>query len=60
MEHKHGPEEERRTREAALDETLAETLTASETPSTLQIRMTMHSCPLATRGPHHVGNRPCS
>jgi hypothetical protein len=35
MEHKHTPEEERRIREAALDETLAETFPASDAPSTL-------------------------
>lgn len=35
MEHKHSKEEERRIREAALDETLAETFPASDPPSTL-------------------------
>jgi hypothetical protein len=35
MEHKHTREEERRIREAALDETLAETFPASDAPSTL-------------------------
>lgn len=35
MDHKHTPEEERRIREAALDETLAETFPASDAPSTL-------------------------
>ena len=35
MDHKHTPEEERRIREAALDETLAETFPASDPPSTL-------------------------
>jgi hypothetical protein len=35
VEHKHTPEEERRIREAALDETLAETFPASDAPSTL-------------------------
>lgn len=35
MEHKHTPDEERRIREAALDETLAETFPASDPPSTL-------------------------
>lgn len=35
MENKHTPEEEHRIREAALDETLAETFPASDPPSTL-------------------------
>lgn len=35
MEHKHSVEEERRIREAALDETLAGTFPASDAPSTL-------------------------
>ena len=35
MDHDHTPEEERRIREAALDETLAETFPASDAPSTL-------------------------
>jgi hypothetical protein len=35
MEHNHSPEEERRIREAALDETLAGTFPASDAPSTL-------------------------
>ena len=35
MDHKHTPAEERRIREAALDETLAETFPASDAPSTL-------------------------
>jgi hypothetical protein len=35
MGHRHTPEEERRIREAALDETLAETFPASDAPSTL-------------------------
>lgn len=35
MDHKHSKEEERRIREAALDETLAETFPASDPPSTL-------------------------
>lgn len=35
MDHKHDPEEERRIREAALDETLAGTFPASDAPSTL-------------------------
>lgn len=34
-EHKHTPEEERRIREAALDETLKETFPASDPPSTI-------------------------
>jgi hypothetical protein len=34
-EHDHTPEEERRIREAALDETLAETFPASDPPSTI-------------------------
>jgi hypothetical protein len=33
-EHKHSPEEERKIREAALDETLKETFPASDPPST--------------------------
>ena len=35
MEHKHTPQEEHRIREAALDETLAETFPASDAPSSL-------------------------
>ena len=35
MDHKHTPEDERRIREAALDETLAATFPASDAPSTL-------------------------
>jgi hypothetical protein len=35
MHQKHSPEEERRIREAALDETLAETFPASDPPSTV-------------------------
>lgn len=35
MEHRHTPEEERRIRDAALDETLAESFPASDAPSTL-------------------------
>ena len=35
MEHNHTPEEERRIRDAALDETLADTFPASDAPSTL-------------------------
>jgi hypothetical protein len=35
MEHNHSPEEERRIREAALDETLAGTFPASDALSTL-------------------------
>jgi hypothetical protein len=35
MKHNHTPEEERRIREAALDETLADTFPASDAPSTL-------------------------
>lgn len=35
LKHKHNPEEERRIREAALDETLAATFPASDAPSTL-------------------------
>ena len=35
MDHKHTPEEERRIRDAALDETIAETFPASDPPSTL-------------------------
>jgi hypothetical protein len=34
-DHHHTPEEERRIREAALDETLAETFPASDPPSTI-------------------------
>lgn len=34
-EHRHTPEEERKIREAALDETLAETFPASDPPSTI-------------------------
>ena len=33
--HNHTPEEERRIREAALDETIAETFPASDPPSTI-------------------------
>ena len=35
VRHKHSPEDERRIREAALDETLAPTFPASDAPSTL-------------------------
>jgi hypothetical protein len=35
MDHDHSPEEERRIREAALDETLAGSFPASDPPSTL-------------------------
>jgi hypothetical protein len=35
MEHKHSPEEERRIREAALDETIAGSFPASDPPSTV-------------------------
>lgn len=34
-EHNHTPEEERRIREAALDETIAESFPASDPPSSL-------------------------
>jgi hypothetical protein len=34
-DHHHTPEEERRIREAALDETLADTFPASDPPSTI-------------------------
>jgi hypothetical protein len=34
-EHHHTPEEERRIREAALDETLADTFPASDPPSSI-------------------------
>jgi hypothetical protein len=34
-EHRHTPEEERKIREAALDETLAGTFPASDPPSTI-------------------------
>jgi hypothetical protein len=34
-DHDHTPEEERRIREAALDETLADTFPASDPPSTI-------------------------
>ena len=34
-EHRHTPEEERKIREAALDETLAESFPASDPPSTI-------------------------
>jgi len=34
-EHRHTPEEERTIREAALDETIAETFPASDPPSTI-------------------------
>ena len=33
--HQHSPQEERRIREAALDETIADTFPASDPPSTL-------------------------
>jgi hypothetical protein len=33
--HDHSPEEERRNREAALDETIADTFPASDPPSTI-------------------------
>jgi hypothetical protein len=33
--HRHTPDEERRIREAALDETIAETFPASDPPSTI-------------------------
>lgn len=35
MKHEHTPEEERKIREAALDETIAATFPASDPPSTL-------------------------
>lgn len=35
MDHHHTPDEERAIREAALDETLAESFPASDPPSTL-------------------------
>jgi hypothetical protein len=35
MEHKHTPQEEHRIREAALDETLAESFPASDAPSSV-------------------------
>ena len=35
MKHKHSKEEERQIREAALDETLAESFPASDPPSTV-------------------------
>jgi len=35
MKHEHTAEEERKIREAALDETIAETFPASDPPSTL-------------------------
>jgi hypothetical protein len=35
MDHKHTPEEEHHIREAALDETLAESFPASDPPSSL-------------------------
>ena len=34
-DHHHTPEEERRIREAALDETIADTFPASDPPSTI-------------------------
>jgi hypothetical protein len=34
-DHNHTPEEERRIREAALDETIAESFPASDAPSTI-------------------------
>jgi len=34
-EHRHTPEEERKIREASLDETLAESFPASDPPSTI-------------------------
>jgi len=34
-EHHHTPEEERKIREAALDETIADTFPASDPPSTI-------------------------
>jgi hypothetical protein len=34
-EHRHPPEEERRIREAALDETIADSFPASDPPSTI-------------------------
>jgi hypothetical protein len=34
-DHNHTPEEERRIREAALDETIAESFPASDPPSTI-------------------------
>ena len=34
-EHRHTPEEERKIREAALDETIAESFPASDPPSTI-------------------------
>jgi hypothetical protein len=34
-EHQHTPEEERRIREAALDETIAESFPASDPPSSI-------------------------
>jgi hypothetical protein len=34
-QHDHTPEEERKIREAALDETIAETFPASDPPSTI-------------------------
>jgi hypothetical protein len=34
-DHKHTPEEERKIREAALDETIAESFPASDPPSTI-------------------------
>ena len=37
MKHEHTAEEERKIREAALDETIAETVPASDPPSTLPI-----------------------
>ena len=35
MEHNHTPEEERRIRDAALDQTIEDTFPASDPPSTL-------------------------
>jgi hypothetical protein len=46
MGHGHRPEEERRIREAALDETLAETFPASDTYRRCPIPMMTLSCAL--------------
>lgn len=35
MDHHHSPDEERRIRDAALDETLADSFPASDAPSTI-------------------------
>lgn len=35
MDHNHSPDEERRIRDAALDETLADSFPASDAPSTI-------------------------